>query len=210
MSSVGIVDYGSGNIGSLVAAFREVGVEAREVRNPIDADSFDRLALPGVGNFQRCMSLLQETGWATTICRIVDQGQISILGICVGMQVLFESSSELVGGKESLCPTGLGVISGGVLGLEEMGCGARLPHMGWDSVHVRVSDPIFESLPNQFDVYFVHSFAIPASTPGVIASCEYGVPFGAAVRSGKVVGVQFHPEKSSKAGLAILRNFAIL
>jgi len=209
MSPIGIVDYGSGNVGSIAAAFRELGVVVREVTDPNDAALFTRLVVPGVGNFQRCMSLLRETGWASTIREVEQEEKISLLGICVGMQVLFEGSAEGNRGMGFPSTPGLGLIAGQVFGLEELGCGERLPHMGWDSVRVRSTDPIFEGLPDQFDVYFVHSFAVPASLPEVIATCEYGVPFGVAVRRGKVIGIQFHPEKSSKAGLTILRNFAV-
>lgn len=207
---VGVIDYGVGNLGSVVRALEELRVSPQLVSQPADLVTFDKLILPGVGNFGDCAELITSGGWAAALGDVVMGGGKPLLGVCVGMQLLATRSAE---GSESKDgeqhPLGLNFVPGRVEHLRDLGCELRIPHVGWNSVRsVGDSGGLFSSIPDGTDFYFVHSYAFVPDVPeDVIAAVDYGMPVTAAVRRGNVWGTQFHPEKSSKAGFRLLRNF---
>ena len=198
---VAVVDYGMGNRRSVEKALAHVGARAVITSDPHALATADGLVVPGVGAFPRAMGNLRELGLGDLIVERAHAGS-PVLGICLGMQVLFEGSAEFE-------PTaGLGLIAGEVVRLRSNGL--RLPHIGWNRAEFTRSSPLTESLPaGGAHFYHVHSLAaVPADDADVLATSEYGERFVTAVQRGSVFGVQFHPEKSSKHGLALLRNFA--
>jgi glutamine amidotransferase len=199
---VAIVNYGMGNLGSVRRAFEELGAGVTFAEHPATLFEADRIVLPGVGAFGECMARLSGAGFVDPLRRLVQYDARPLLGICVGMQMLAAVGEE--GGDHK----GLGLIDGRVRRLDALGCGLRLPHVGWNELSFDPLDPLFAHIPQQSDFYFVHSFAFdPDSTSAVTARTGYGVPVVAAVRRGHVFGTQFHPEKSSKVGRLLLRNF---
>jgi imidazole glycerol-phosphate synthase subunit HisH len=198
---IAVVDYGMGNRRSVEKALEHVGVKATITRDRDVLAAADGLVVPGVGAFPRAMSNLNELGLSEAIVERVAAGT-PVLGICLGMQVLFERSLEFE-------PTaGLGLIGGEVTRLRTDG--RRLPHIGWNRVEFTRPSPLTESLPaGGAYFYHVHSLvARPADEEDILATSEYGERFATAVQRGAVFGVQFHPEKSGAHGLALLRNFA--
>lgn len=202
-----IVNYESGNLGSVMRALRVINARVMIADAPEQLASADRLILPGVGNFRETMERLHAGGWVEVLRRRVLEAGRPLLGICVGMQVLAEAGTESsTGGR----PTpGLGLIRGTVQRLDALGCTLRIPQQGWNSLARAGADsPLLEHIPDGTDVYFSNSYALPAdSSAAVAAVVDYGVRVTAAVTSGPVMGIQFHPEKSSRAGLRVLRNF---
>lgn len=204
---VGIIDYGVGNLGSVLRALEELHVAPVLVTRAADAHAPDCLILPGVGNFADCARLLRDGDWFTALHDEVLGNQRPLLGVCVGMQLLADSSTEgTVGGEETL---GLGLIPGQVRHLRNFGCTMRVPHVGWNSItQTGTGDQLFDGIPDGTDFYFVHSYAFaPHQSTDVLAVTDHGVPITAAVRRGRVWGTQFHPEKSSRAGFRLLKNF---
>jgi imidazole glycerol-phosphate synthase subunit HisH len=202
---VGIIDYGVGNLGSVFRALEELRVTPVLVNRPADIRASDRLILPGVGNFSDCARLLNEGGWFTCLRDEVLGYQRPLLGVCVGMQLLADSSTE--GASDEKGFSGLGLIPGQVRHLRTFGCTLRVPHIGWNSITCS-GDPLFCGIPDGTDFYFVHSYAFaPQDRLDLLASVDYGVSITAAVRRGHVWGTQFHPEKSSRAGFRLLSNF---
>ena len=199
---VAVIDYGLGNLGSVRRAIAELGAEPVLADRPAQLAAADRVILPGVGSFTDGMSLLHERGWVGALREEAKQGK-PVLGICLGMQLLASRGTE--GGDTE----GLDLIPGEVVGLEALGCELRIPHVGWNSLAVRdESCAILRGIPGGTDFYFVHSFVFqPRDAADVVASTAYGVPVTAVVGRGNVMGTQFHPEKSSKAGFRVLRNF---
>lgn len=199
---VAIIDYGMGNLGSVSRALDELGAESLIVDRPERLADADRIVLPGVGNFTEGMSRLNGGGWTEALHRSVDEGK-PLLGICLGMQLLVARGTE--GGDNA----GLNFIAGSVQRLDTLGCQERIPHVGWNSVVLRPSAAtLFDEIPPGTDFYFVHSFAVSeAPAENILAEVNYGVPLIAAVGNGRVFGTQFHPEKSSRAGFRILKNF---
>jgi glutamine amidotransferase len=198
---IAVVDYGMGNRRSVEKALEHVGARAKITRDRDALATADGLVVPGVGAFPRAMSNLHELGLSEAIVERASAGA-PVLGICLGMHLLFERSFEFE-------PTpGLGLIAGEVTGLDTKG--QRLPHIGWNRVDFVRSSPLTESLPAAgAHFYHVHSLVPrPAEEDDVLATSEYGERFVTAVQRGSVFGVQFHPEKSSTHGLALLRNFA--
>ena len=197
-----IVDYGMGNLGSVTRALAELGADAFIAENPGQLPMADRLILPGVGSFVDGMANLAEHNWVEPIREHVRAGK-PVLGICLGMQLLASSGSE--GGEHA----GLDLIPGKVNRLDILGCSQRIPHVGWNNVRLAAeTSGLFAGIPNGTDFYFVHSFAFQATdTCNVLADVEYGIPFPAAIARDNVFGTQFHPEKSSKAGFRLLKNF---
>lgn len=204
---VGVIDYGVGNLGSVVRALETLGVSPVLLSHPAEMRTTDCLILPGVGNFSDCVRLLQEGGWSSALRDEVLDCKQPLLGVCVGMQLLADSSSE--GAHEGKSTPGLGFIPGHVKHLSTFGCALRIPHVGWNSITIESSgDPLFGGIPNGTDFYFVHSYAFDTrDTEDVLATADYGIPVTAAVRRGHVWGTQFHPEKSSRAGFRLLKNF---
>jgi glutamine amidotransferase len=190
-----LLDSGGANLGSVQAAFARLGVEAPVTTDPDAIAQATHVVLPGVGAAAACMARLRESGLDQVIPRLTQP----LLGICVGMQLLFERSEE----SDTLC---LGLLGGEVRRLRPSP-GIRIPHMGWNRLNATAAPPhpLMAGL-DQASVYFVHSFAA-APSPDTIASCVHGEPFAAVVARGRVMGAQFHPERSSAAGARLLRNF---
>ncbi len=204
---VGVIDYGVGNLGSVVRALEMLRVTPILINRASDIDSTDRLILPGVGNFADCMHILEAGHWVNAIKEeVVGRGK-SLMGVCLGMQLLAQSSTEGSVNGEPI--HGLGFVPGQVKHLGALGCQFPVPHAGWNVVSSsQPGDPLFNGIPPQTDFYFVHSYAFDAQNDAdVIATTDYGITVTAAVRRGHVWGTQFHPEKSSKAGLKVLKNF---
>jgi glutamine amidotransferase len=200
---IAIVDYGMGNRRSVEKALEHVGVRAIVTREPGALRGAAGLVLPGVGSFPRAMENLRELGLDELLRERLAAGT-PVLGICLGMQLAFDSSTERGGAA------GLGIIPGEVHALQTGSL--KLPHIGWNEVRLaRPDSPLLESLPDRCAFYHVHSFAPqPADRQDVLATAEYGERFVTAVQRGCFYGVQFHPEKSSAAGLRLLANFAHL
>ena len=204
---VGVIDYGVGNLGSVLRALEELRVAPVLVNRAADMHATDCLILPGVGNFADCARLLHEGGWTTALRDEVQGYNRPLLGVCVGMQLLADSSTE--GAEEGQGTPGLGFIPGQVRHLRSFGCTQRVPHVGWNGItRTRSDDQLFQGIPDGTDYYFVHSYAFaPQDSADVLATTDYGVPVTAAMRRGHVWGTQFHPEKSSRAGFRLLKNF---
>lgn len=199
--SVSIVNYGMGNLRSVQNAFSFLGVKSEIVGDPGTIASSKRLLLPGVGSFARAMNNIKERGFDIAIHEAVNAGA-AVLGICLGMQLL---ASE---GEEDGASAGLGLIPGRVVRMEPVG-GVKIPHVGFNTVYWQPNHGgLFNGLEQDCDFYFLHSFHfIPHECQAVIGTVDYGGKVVCAVRMNKVMGVQFHPEKSQNNGLRLLRNF---
>ena len=206
---VGVIDYGVGNLGSVMRALEELRVAPILVTRAIDMHVTDSLILPGVGNFADCARLLNEGGWSQALRDEVQGGHKPLLGVCVGMQLLATYSMEGVDAQVPDGTVGLGFIPGRVEHLRTLGCALRVPHVGWNEVRTCARNGgLFEGIPDGTDFYFVHSYAfVPEDPADVLAITDYGLEVTAAVRRGRIWGTQFHPEKSSRAGFKLLRNF---
>ncbi len=199
--SILIIDYGMGNLASVRRAFEECGADVFISDDPADIKEAERLVLPGVGAFYDAMALLRKKGWVDAIRRAVLEEGIPILGICLGMQLMAESGVE--GGESE----GLGLVPGRVIRLESKDS-ERIPHVGWNEVHFQQKHLLFDAISDGADFYFVHSFHfVPSKPEHVLAITPYCGGFVSVVGKGSAVGVQFHPEKSSKAGFVIIKNF---
>ena len=200
MGYTAIVDYGVGNLKSVSNALAYLGRDSRIARDARALEMADAVILPGVGAFPHAVDKLRASGLEEAL--LAQVGRKPILGICLGMQLLFERGTEV-----RPCQ-GLGLIGGSV---ERIPTGLKLPHIGWNSLHFQGDSPLFAGLDEGAYVYFVHSYYGAAAQPEqVIATTDYGIPVTAAVQNGLVFGTQFHPEKSGEAGLRILRNFTAL
>ena len=195
---IGIIDYGVGNLFSLCSSCKAIGQEAFVSGDPAELAKADRLILPGVGAFEDAAKKLRDTGMADFVRQQAAEGK-PLLGICLGMQLLFERSYEYG------CHEGLGLLKGQVVPMEgRLPAGLKIPHMGWNALDVK-GGTLLTGLSGQY-VYFVHSFYADCGD-AVIATAEYGAELTAAVAHGNVCGCQFHPEKSGRVGLNILRAF---
>lgn len=199
MVQVAVVDYGVNNLESVMHAFNHLSIPAKAVNSPGELEGASHIVLPGVGSFPAGMASLRASGFADALPCAARSGR-ALLGLCLGMQLLAHGSDEF-GDTE-----GLGLLSGRVGRLDADGL--PLPHMGWNkTVPVRPS-PLFDGLGLEPAFYFVHSYGfLDSSADMVVALCDYGRPVVAAVSQGNIHGVQFHPEKSQKLGLQLLRNF---
>ncbi|MCC7127456.1 MAG: imidazole glycerol phosphate synthase subunit HisH [Microbacteriaceae bacterium] len=204
-SEISIVDYGVGNVASVQNMFRKAGIVAEVTGDPDRVAVSPKVLLPGVGAFDRAAGILRKTGLGEAIVQAAASGS-QILGICLGMQLLMDKSEEGEGTE-----SGLGLIPGSVVAFppELKAQGLRVPHMGWNSI-TRVEDSaIFPALSNGDRFYFVHSYhAVPNDLSHRFASVKYGIEFSAMIHRDNVVGAQFHPEKSHRTGMALLRDFA--
>jgi glutamine amidotransferase len=197
---IAILDYGMGNLRSVEKALEHVGAAATVTNDAAAVRDADGLVLPGVGAFPKAMERVRELGLDELIADRVDAGA-PVLGICLGLQLLFESSEEL-GGAD-----GLGLLPGPVSGL--VAPGLKVPHIGWAPVRWERDSKLAEGIESDTPFYFVHSFAPrPAGEADLLGSAVYGERFACAAERDNVYGVQFHPEKSSAAGLRLLSNFA--
>jgi imidazole glycerol-phosphate synthase subunit HisH len=199
VTRIAILDYGMGNLRSVEKALERVGAEAKITAEPGRAQAADGIILPGVGAFPRAMERVRQGGLDELLAGTIEAG-MPVLGICLGMQLLFESSTENEGSD------GLGLLGGPVAPLEANGY--KVPHIGWSPVRWTHGSPLTEGLGEEPPFYFVHSFAPrPAREQDVLGTAAYGQRFACAVERPPLYGVQFHPEKSSAAGLGLLANF---
>ena len=200
---IAIIDYDAGNIKSVEKAIQFLGEEAVITRDPEKILSAEGVILPGVGAFGDAMANLRESGLDEVIREVVKK-EIPFLGICLGLQLLFESSEEAPG------VAGLGILKGKILRIPER-AGLKIPHMGWNSLHLEHDGRLFRGIEENAYVYFVHSYYLKAGNiDDVAATTEYGTLIHAAVEHGNIFACQFHPEKSSDVGLHILKNFVEL
>lgn len=199
---IAIIDYGVGNLYSLYSSFKCIGADVVVTSDEKEIRAADKILLPGVGAFEDAAAKLRASGLDAIICDEVKNGK-PLLGICLGMQMLFERSFEFGEHK------GLGLIEGSVRPISDViPSGLKIPHIGWNALSFSgEKDPIFKYINEGDFVYFVHSFYGADCEESVIATSEYGVPLTAAVAKGNVYGMQFHPEKSGEVGLNILKAF---
>ena len=196
---VAIIDYGVGNLRSVEKAFAATGCEAMVTGDESELRKADRLVLPGVGAFGACVKALSERGFDRLVRERVRSGT-PLLGVCVGMQLLFEESDEFGSTR------GLGLMRGRVRRFQN---DLVVPHVGWNRIHQRQAHALFEGVDDGAFCYFVHSFYCEAADESVVVGqTEYGGRYASVVAQGNVCGVQFHPEKSQDVGLRMLRNFA--
>ena len=195
---IAVMDYGAGNLRSVMSALRSVGADASVIEAPRDVTHARAMILPGVGAAADTMENLRSRGLADTVIEWIKADR-PFMGICMGLQVLFTKSEE---GQGQDC---LDVLPGRVARLPE---GLKVPHMGWNQVHFKFESPLFHSIPDGSNFYFVHSFVAHPDDPSIVlAETEYGAPFCSAVQKGNLFATQFHPEKSGMLGLQVYRNF---
>ena len=201
---IAIVDYGVGNLFSLKSSFAAIGVEVIVTNDPMALYAADKIILPGVGAFEDAARKLRESGLDVVIKQLAAEGK-PLMGICLGMQMLFEKSFEY--GEHE----GLGLIKGAVKPIADViPEDLKIPHIGWNALKFKGDSPLFSKIREGDCVYFVHSFYAADCEESVIATAEYGAELTAAVAKDNVYGCQFHPEKSGAVGLNILRAFAEL
>ena len=199
MSGIALIDYGAGNLTSVRKGFAAVGAELYSPGSPIDLEHATGIVVPGVGHFSTTAALSEH--WRHAIRRQIESG-IPLLGICLGMQWLFEGS------EEAPDVPGLGIVAG-VCRRIDVQRPLKVPHVGWNSLSRRRPSPLLHDVQDEAHVYFTHAFAAPV-TEECTATTTHGEAFAAVVEGGRVFGVQFHPEKSSEAGLRVLQNFVRL
>ena len=201
--SIAIVDYGMANLRSVQKAFAQVGLSARIVSEPAELVGADRVVLPGVGAFKDAIATLKAGGWVEPIKRHIERGR-PMLGICLGLQLLFDK------GYEDGDHDGLGILAGKCIRFEvDRTMGLKVPHMGWNQLNVKRPCPIYKDIEEGCGVYFVHSYhVVPADASVIATTTDYGVEFVSSIWRDNLVATQFHPEKSQAVGLSILANFA--
>ena len=198
---IAVIDYGAGNLQSVCKALQYIGCESCVVDSRDALFRADGAILPGVGSFADAMDCLEQSGMKEAILAYLQLGR-PFLGICLGLQLLFEGSEESPGVK------GLGVFKGSIARIPS-GKGLKIPHIGWNSLHFCRQSPLFQGIDEQAYVYFVHSYYLKAQDRQIVTSqTEYGVTIDASVAQGNLYATQFHPEKSGAVGLQMLRNFA--
>lgn len=198
---IAIIDYGVGNLFSLGSSLKAIGCESVITADPAVICKADKVILPGVGAFEDAIAKLRATGLDKTVVEQAENGK-PLLGICLGMQMLFEKSFEY--GEH----TGLGLIQGRVIGMENtIPKELKIPHIGWNALHFKGENPLFRYIQDGDFVYFVHSYYATDCDASVIATTDYGKGLTAAVAKDNVFGCQFHPEKSGQVGLNILKAF---
>ncbi len=198
---IAIVDYGMGNLRSVQKAFEKVGAAAHVIQSARDLQESDGIVLPGVGAFGQAMDNLQAAGWIEPLREACSAG-VPFIGICLGMQLLFESSEEM--GQHS----GLGILEGDVRRFDGS---LKVPQMGWNQIHIEKPSRLLRAVPDGSYAFFVHSFYCkPRDQSLVLATTEYGAAFASVIGRGNVFGAQFHPEKSQSVGLKMLENFAAM
>jgi len=196
---IAVVDYGMGNLRSVEKAFKKIGANVVITSKPEDVKNASAVVLPGVGAFRDCINNLQALGLMDAVVESIEQGK-PYLGICLGLQVLFEESEEF--GKTK----GLGLLQGKVVRFPPHK--VKIPHMGWNQVHLKKHTKIFEGIDSGSFFYFVHSYYVaPVDNNTVVATTDYGVDFVSAVEKDNIIAVQFHPEKSQSIGLKLIKNF---
>jgi glutamine amidotransferase len=200
---INIIDYGMGNLGSIVNMFKKIGVQARISGKIDDLESADKILLPGVGSFDRAMERIEDLGLKSALNRHALEIKKPVLGICLGMQLLTRGS------EEGSLP-GFGWIAADTRRFPQMP-GVRIPHMGWNSVQSVTPSPLTQNLYKENRYYFVHSYQVQVDmNENSLLKCTYGISFDAAIQNENIFGAQFHPEKSHKFGMQLLKNFASL
>ena len=198
---IAIIDYGMGNLRSVERAFEYVGAEAVVTAHRETIEAASAVVLPGVGAFGKAMSNLERAGLTDVIRQVIAQGR-PFLGICLGLQLLFEESDEM--GQHR----GLGVFGGQVKRFE---IDLKVPQIGWNQIHIQRASPLLDGVADGSYAYFVHSYYVaPADREIVLATTDYEIDYASIIGQGNVFGIQFHPEKSQAVGLRILRNFTAL
>lgn len=203
---ISILDYGSGNINAIRNIYDRLDIPCEFISSASEIEKVDKVILPGVGAFDETISTLRAKGIVDVLNRRVEKGDLPILGICVGMQMLGNSSEE---GTLS----GLGWIPGEVKKFDKnlIQGKPKLPHLGWNSISIVKDCPLFKGIDEEIGFYFVHSYYFSCKDEeNVLTTTDYGITFHSAIARGKVFGVQFHPEKSHDNGIQLLRNFAEL
>jgi glutamine amidotransferase len=203
--AIAIIDYGMANLRSVQKAFEEVGAAAEIVSQPDQIRRADKIVLPGVGAFQDAVKTLRASGLVEPIKQHIDSGKL-FLGICLGLQMLFDVSYE--DGEHQ----GLGIVPGKVVRFDvDQKHGLKVPHMGWNQLQIKQPSPLLKGLPAGCGVYFVHSYhVVPTDSSVVATTTDYGGEFVSSIWRDNLLATQFHPEKSQKIGLQILANFAAL
>jgi glutamine amidotransferase len=197
-----VVDYNMGNLGSILNMLKRIGADAQVTADPKRIESADKLILPGVGAFDAGMQNLERSGLIPLLGTRVLQERVPTLGICLGMHLMTRGSTE---GRRP----GLGWVDAETVRFESTNGALKVPHMGWNRVIPGQPSALSDELPNEPRFYFVHSYYVRCRDPGdVLFTTPYGVTFHSGSQHGNVLGVQFHPEKSHKFGMALLRNFA--
>ena len=195
---IAIIDYGAGNLRSVVNAISRLGYQAKVTSSPQDVLTAQAVILPGVGVAADTMANLQKLGLVSPIRRLIAEGR-PFLGVCVGLQILFDGTEE--GGWHEC----LGVVPGVVCRFPS---GLKIPHMGWNQVKQRIYHPIFSGIPDEANFYFVHSYYVEPEDKSLVAGeTEYGIPFCGIIAKGNLIATQFHPEKSGEVGLKVYDNF---
>ena len=201
---IAIVDYGVGNLFSLGSSLKALGLASEITGDPERLKAADQVILPGVGAFGDALEKLQDTGLDRVLKDLADEGK-PLLGICLGMQLLFDSSEEFGNHK------GLGLIPGRIVSMKEAfekeDIQLKVPHIGWNPITIKQSNPLLKYVKDQDQFYYVHSFYATDCEENLVASSDYGVEITGIVAKDNVYGTQFHPEKSGKVGLALLRAF---
>ncbi|TQI65662.1 imidazole glycerol phosphate synthase subunit HisH [Clostridium sp. KNHs216] len=197
---IAVIDYGAGNLQSVVKAFHFIGCDIFVTADKEELKHASAAVLPGVGAFGDAMSCLKKADFVTPVLDFIESGK-PFLGICLGLQLLFEGSEETPG------ISGLGVLKGKIQKIPAE-TGLKIPHIGWNSLSVKKNNGLFQNMePNPY-VYFVHSYYLKAEDPEVVSSTtDYGVAIDASIQRGNLFATQFHPEKSGKTGLQMLKNF---
>ena len=199
---VAIINYGTGNIRSLYNSLKKIEVEAEIIADPESIYKFDKVFLPGVGSYKDAIGMIRKKGWENPIKKFLSDKNKSLFGICVGMQILSTYGYEY--GKSN----GLDIVKGDVVRMDKQGCDLKLPHIGWNNIKILNENLLTENLIDDSDFYFVNSYSLKLiNSDELIASTTYGVEFPSIINKHNVFGTQFHPEKSSKAGIQILKNF---
>ena len=198
---IAIVDYGVGNLFSLISSFNKIGADIVVTADPQVISRADGIILPGVGAFEDAARKLRDSGLDKVIVEQAQKGK-KLMGICLGMQMLFQQSYEYG------CHEGLGLLKGNIVPMKDsIPADLKIPHIGWNALKFHKESPLFKYIKDGDCVYFVHSFYGADCESSVIATAEYGAPLTAAVADGNVYGMQFHPEKSGEVGLGILKAF---
>lgn len=199
---IGIVNYGVGNLLSVYNALDFIGANVEICNTPKELINKEKIILPGVGSFKSCMSNLVDRGFYETLDKLVVNEKRPILGICLGMQLMADKSFE--GGEHK----GFGWIDGDVVPINSQNSKLKIPHVGWNSINIKSENRLLNGLPENSDVYFVHSYHMKCkNNSNVIATCEYGDELTASICNENIYGTQFHPEKSQEYGIRILENF---
>ena len=198
---IAVINYGAGNIRSVSKALEKVGAQVRVTEDPKTIDEADKIVLPGVGAFGKAVEAIQSRNLVEPLVRSIEKNK-PFLGICLGMHMLFQSSEE---NPET---EGFSILKGKVV---RFPAGDKVPHLGWNQVHQKKDSPLWKDIPDQSFYYFAHSYFVQPENSGVIAGeTEYDITFTSSIWKENLFGVQFHPEKSQKWGLKILRNFVQL